>query len=66
MKEALFSSITNLDRTGSINITEELLQNKTPPQEILDVGRRDFSTFDVRVERLVLLVIYVFKNSRYF
>ena len=40
MKEALFSAITNLDKKGSINTTKELLQNKIPPQEILDVGRK--------------------------
>lgn len=50
MSEQLFDAITGLSRDDAIRITEELLQGKTNPEDILDEGQAAMQVIGERFE----------------
>ncbi len=50
MTEKLFDAIINLSKDEAIEITDELLQSSTKPEDILDVGREAMQIIGERFE----------------
>jgi len=50
MKEKLFDAIIGLSRDEALRVTDELLQSKLKPEEILDIGREAMQIIGKRFE----------------